>query len=218
MVSTFVIIPAYNEEKHIVDVINGVKKYCKDIVVVDDGSKDKTYEIAKNTKAFILHHVVNLGKGAAMQTGCEFALKKKAKIIVLIDSDMQHNPKDIPKLLRALKNKDIVFTYRKFNKKMPFVFKLGNSFINKTINFLYGIDLKDSQCGFRAFTAQAYKKIKWKSRGYSVETEMIVNAGKHKLKYAEVPIETIYLNTYKGTTLFDGVKIVRNLLLWKLRK
>jgi len=153
-----------------------------------------------------------------MQTGCDFALKKGAKILVMIDSDMQHKPKDIPKLLSAMKERDIIFTYRKFNRKMPFVFKLGNGIINKVIKWLYGIEVKDSQCGFRAFTASAYRKIKWRARDYSVETEMIVNAGKHRLKYAEVPIETIYLDTYKGTNLQDGIKIFRNVLLLRLRR
>ena len=83
---------------------------------------------------------------------------------------------------------------------------------------MYKIKLKDTQCGYRAFSAKAYKKIKWKSSDYSMESEMIANVGKHHLKYAEIPIQTIYSDKYKGTTIVDGIKIVFNMLLWKIRR
>ena len=83
-------------------------------------------------------------------------------------------------------------------------------------NFIYGIKIKDSQCGYRAFTAKAYKKIRWKASDYSMESEMLAKIGKYKLSYAEVPIETIYSDKYKGTTILDGIKIIFNLLIWKL--
>ncbi|MFH0867680.1 MAG: glycosyltransferase family 2 protein [Candidatus Woesearchaeota archaeon] len=212
----FAIIPAYNEEKQINRVIKGTKKYVDKVIVVDDGSKDKTSETAKKNKAIVLRHVVNLGKGAALKTGCDYALKNKADIIIAIDADAQHDPKEIPKFLENIKNHDIVIAYRKLNKNMPLILKYGNWFINKTINYLYGIKIKDSQCGYRAFTAKAYRKIRWKAADYSMESEMIAKIGKYKLSYTEIPIETIYSDKYKGTTVLDGVKIVFNLLLWKL--
>ena len=109
-----------------------------------------------------------------------------------------------------------MLAYRKLNKKMPVILKVGNWFINKTINFLYGIKIKDSQCGYRAFTLKAYKKLRWKASDYSMESEMIAKIGKYNLHYAEIPIETIYSDKYKGTTILDGIKIVFNLFLWKL--
>jgi len=109
-----------------------------------------------------------------------------------------------------------VLAYRKLNKKMPVILKVGNWFINKTINFLYGIKIKDSQCGYRAFTLKAYKKLRWRATDYSMESEMIAKIGKYKLHYTEIPIETIYSDKYKGTTILDGIKIVFNLFLWKL--
>ena len=108
--------------------------------------------------------------------------------------------------------------YRKPSKHMPFILKFGNRFINKTIKFLYGVSIRDSQCGYRAFTAKAYKKLRWKASDYSMESEMIAKIGKHKLKYKEIPIATIYSDKYKGTTIIDGFKIVFNLLFWKLNK
>lgn len=215
---TWAVIPAYNESKHICSVIKDVKKHVFNIIVVDDGSKDNTYDIAKQENIFVLQHIVNLGKGAAAKTGCDFALRKGAKRIILIDADGQHDPKEIPNFLNVLNNVDIVFGYRKFNKNMPFIFKFGNAFINFSTRLLYGISLKDTQCGYRAFTSEAYKKIRWKASDYSMEAEIVANAGKRHLRYKEIPIQTIYLDKYKGTTVIDGIKIVLNMFLWRLKR
>ncbi len=214
----YVVIAAYNEEKHITDVIKKTRKYCKNIIVVDDGSKDDTFGKAKKKSVIVLRHIVNMGKGAAVKTGCDFALKKGAKVIVLLDADMQHDPKEIPNFLKALKDVDIVFGYRRLDKRMPLVLRAGNWFINKITNLLYKVNLRDTQCGYRAFTADAYKKIRWKALDYSLESEIIANVGKNHLKYREVPIQTIYSDKYKGTTVIDGIRIVINLLIWRLGK
>ncbi|MBI2651714.1 glycosyltransferase family 2 protein [Candidatus Woesearchaeota archaeon] len=214
----FAVIPAYNEEKYIGRIIKETKKYANNIIVVDDGSKDKTNEIAKKSNAIVLTHVVNLGKGAALKTGCDYAVKKKADILIAMDADAQHEPSEIPKFLEKIKKYEVVLAYRKLNKDMPSILKFGNWFINKTIRFLYGIEVKDSQCGYRAFTSKAYKKIRWKASDYSMESEMIAKIGKHKLSYTEIPIETIYSDNYKGTTVLDGIKIVFNLVIWKINE
>jgi glycosyltransferase involved in cell wall biosynthesis len=212
----FVIIPAYNEQGRISSVINKVKKYSKNIIVVDDGSKDRTSDAAEKNGVILLQHIVNLGKGAALKTGCEYALKKGAKRLIFIDADGQHKPTDIPKFLSVLKDADIVFGSRKLNRKMPFVLKSGNLFINRMSRMLFGVDLKDTQSGYRAMTANAYRKIRWQSSSYSVESEMVALVGKKRLKYKEITIQTIYSDKYKGTTIFDGIKIVFNMIWWKI--
>lgn len=212
----FVVIPAHNEEKHIGGIVRQIKKYVDNVVVVDDGSKDRTKAIAKKSKAVVLRHIVNLGKGVAVKTGCDYAVKHNADFLIIIDADAQHDPGEIPKFLGSIKKQDVVLAYRKINRNMPLVLRFGNWFINKTIRFLYGVKIRDSQCGYRAFTADAYKKLRWKASDYSMESEMIAKIGKYNLSYAEVPIETIYSDKYKGTTIVDGIKIVFNLLLWKL--
>ena len=214
----WVVVPAYNEEKDISKIIKGIKKHSKNIIIIDDGSKDRTSKIADKSSAIVLKHIINMGKGAALKTGCDFAIKQGAKGIVVLDSDAQHDPEDIPNFIKNLESFDIVFSYRKLNKRMPFILKFGNWFISKVIKFLYKVKLKDSQCGYRAFTAEAYKKIRWLAADYSMESEMIANTGKYKLKYKEVPIETIYGDKYKGTTIIDGVKIVLNMSLWRVFK
>lgn len=216
MEKTFAVIAAYNEQEHIKKVVEKTKEYVNEVIVVDDGSKDGTKELAKQAGATVLSHVVNLGKGAALKTGCDYSLENGADIIITIDADMQHNPADIPRLLEAVKGCKVVLSYRQYSKAMPAILKFGNHFINKTIKFLYGLEIKDSQCGYRAFTSDAYKKLRWKASDYSIESEMIAKIGKHKLSYAEIPIETVYSDKYKGTTVIDGIKIVLNLLFWKL--
>lgn len=213
---TWTIIPAHNEEKNIAAVIKKTKKYCKNIVVVDDGSSDSTYNEAKKQNVVVLRHIVNLGKGAALKTGCDYAFSKKAGILIAMDADGQHDPKDMPRFVRGLKDNDIVFSYRKIYRKIPAVLRFGNWFINETVKILHGIKLRDTQCGYRAFKSGIYKKIRWVSQDYSVESEIIVNVGKHNLKYTEIPIQTIYSDKYKGTSVIDGIRIVMSMLWWKV--
>jgi len=213
-----VIIPAYNEESHVGDVVNKTLEYANLVIVVDDGSSDKTSLGAENSGAIVIKHAVNLGKGSALKTGCELAFKLGAEKIVFMDADGQHNPKNIPKFIGLLKKYDVVIGYRSLNFKMPFVFRLGNWIISIATRFLYNLDLEDTQCGFRAFNKRIYKKLAWESLDYSVESEIIANIGKYNLKYTMTPIETIYKDSYKGTTIFDGIMILANMVKWKLMR
>jgi len=216
--SIFAVIPAHNEENNIKKVIEETQKYISNIIVVDDGSRDRTIEEASKEKAIVLKHIINLGKGAALKTGCDYALKQGAKKIIVLDADAQHEPSQIPDFLKELDNVDVVLGYRKLSKEMPSILKFGNWFINKITRLLYGLSLHDTQCGYRAFTADAYKKIRWKASNYSMESEMVANIGKRDLSYKEIPIKTIYTDRYKGTTVMDGIKIVCNLFWWRLAK
>lgn len=209
------VIPAYNEGKNIAGIINKTKKHVDNVVVIDDGSADNTRDVSEKSKAIVLGHIVNLGKGAALKTGCDYAIKRGAKYIITLDADAQHNPDDIPRFVEKLDKYDIVFSYRKTSRKMPSMLRFGNWFISNVVELLYGVSLNDTQCGFRAFSKYAYKNIRWNASDYSMESEMISRAGKQKLKYVQIPIETIYSDRYKGTTVVDGVKIVLNMFWWK---
>lgn len=184
--NNFIIIPGYNEEKNIAEVILKARNYTRNyapninIIVIDDGSGDNTSRRAKEAGALVLRHRINLGKGAALKTGCDYALSQGAGKIVVLDADGQHNPENIPQFLSALENNDIAFGARKVPESMPLVFKAGNAFINRTLKLLYGLQIEDSQCGFRAFTAETYRKIRWEALDYYVETEMLIKAGKNK--------------------------------------
>lgn len=214
--NVWAIIPAHNEEGSISRIIKKTKNYVDNVVVVDDGSGDKTKFLAEKEGAVVLSHIVNLGKGAALKTGCDYAVKKGAQYIISLDADAQHNPEDIPRFVEKLSKYDIVFSYRKLSSKMPLVLRFGNWFISNVVKMLYGIKLRDTQSGFRAFSSNAYRKIRWNAPDYSMESEMISKAGKQRLKYVQIPIETIYSDRYKGTTIIDGMKIVINMFWWKL--
>lgn len=218
--TAWVIIPAYNEAERIKLVLEKTKLLTKHIIVVNDGSKDDTNSVVREAGVLVLDHMINLGKGAALRTGCDYALQKKAKILVVMDADGQHEPEDIPRFIKILEEKklDVVFSYRKLNKTMPLILKFGNNVMSLLINWLYNVDLKDSQSGFRCFTAEAYKKIRWNASDYSMESEMIARVGNNKLSYGEIPIQTIYLDKYKGTTIIDGIKVVLYILWWRLSK
>jgi glycosyltransferase involved in cell wall biosynthesis len=212
------VIPAYNEGKRIGPVISRARKILKKVVVVDDGSADNTASVAERRGALVLRHPLNLGKGAALKTGCDYAIKKGAKILIVLDADAQHKPEDIPRFLDAMQDADIVFGCRGLNKRMPFILRFGNWFIAKLTALLYGVSIPDTQTGFRAFTRHAYRKIRWQAADYRMESEMISLVGKHKLKYKKINIKTLYPDRYKGTTVLDGIKIVLSLLWWKVSK
>ena len=135
---------------------------------------------------------------------------------MVLDADGQHDPERIPDFLNALENAEIVFGYRQLSDSMPYILRFGNWFINKVVAKLYKIELRDTQSGYRAFTTDAYKKIRWNAIDYSMESEMIARTGRYKLKYTEIPIKTIYGDKYKGTTVVDGMKIVMKLIAWRM--
>ncbi len=214
------VIPAHNEEKYIQKVVEETKKYADEVIVVDDASKDNTGNIARNAGAVVLRHEVNLGLGATLKTGCDAALILDADLIITLDGDGQHDPKDIPDLLKKLKetNSDIIFGEREFNENMPVVKKTGNKFFHEFSKDIFGIKIRDTQTGFRIFSSDAYKKIRWKSSDYAVASEILINTEENKLKYTSEKIKTIYYENQKGTTIIDGIKIANKMLDLKFNK
>lgn len=212
------IIPAYNEEKYLAEVIKKTKNFVDLVVVVDDGSLDSTCRIADEFADFCLRHPINGGKGVAMKTGFLFAKQKDIDIVVTIDADLQHDAEIIPNFVETLEKKgaDIVIGARGLGSSAPIVYRFGNFVLNTTFRFLYGQKISDTQSGYRAFRMSKYDKFAWTSSGYDVETEMLTNARKHGLKLIEIPIATKYHNSYKGTTIFDGMKIFFKMLLWRI--
>src|SRR3989338_4560750 len=141
-------------------------------IIIPARNEDKTEIEAQNAGALVLQHIVNLGKGCALKTGCDYAVRENTKKIVVIDADAQHDPKQIPQFIKALYTVDIAFGYRTLSDDMPYILRFGNKFISRMTAVLYNISLRDTQCGYRSFTAEAYKKVRWKAHDYSVESEM----------------------------------------------
>lgn len=202
-------------------VVHDALRYVEHVIVVDDGSGERNrsmFERLPKQGVTVVRHRINLGKGAALKTGAQVAQLRGAEVIVFLDSDGQHRPKDIPRLVAPIEARglDIVFGSRRINRTMPWMMRVGNHFFSIATNLLFRIWVSDTQSGFRAFRAAALAQLDWGSPRYAVETEMIVNAGKHRLRYAEVEIQTIYHDKYKGTTVFDGLRIFIDMLLWRL--
>ncbi|MDI6655071.1 MAG: glycosyltransferase family 2 protein [Candidatus Hydrothermarchaeota archaeon] len=215
---TAVVIPASNEEKTIAKIVRETRKFIPDVIVVDDGSSDSTGIEAKKAGADVVRHIVNVGVGLATITGNEYAIRKGYEVIVNIDGDEQHFPKDIPRAIALLENSglDIVFGSRflTHSKEFPWVLKLGNKFLTLMNRLMFGSNITDTQTGFRVFRAEALKKLGIASSSYSICSEIAAKVGKRNLKYAEMPVETVFLDKFKGTTILDGIKIFINMIRW----
>jgi glycosyltransferase involved in cell wall biosynthesis len=213
----FVVMPAYNEEKVIGDVIRAVKKKYKNIVVVDDGSSDKTSQVSRDAGARVLKHVINLGVGGATNTGILYALKKDADVIATVDSDGQHSIDDLEKVIEVIVRgeADICIGSRLLSSQdMPFFKKLGNKALTTITNLISGGKVSDSQSGMKAFKASIFKHLHSDESGYGICSEIVILAEENDLRVKEIPIKVIYTeySKKKGTTVFTGLRIIKNLI------
>ncbi len=223
--NTWIIIPAYNEASVIADVISDVRNAgYANILVIDDGSKDTTYDTAKKTGIVALKHRINRGKGAATKTGIEAAKLMGADIIVTMDGDGQHNPDDIARLIEPIKRNhcDVVLGSRLKNPEgMPWYKILHNHIGNAIVWFLYGLWVSDSQSGFRAYSRHAAEVINTKTDRYEYDSEVIREIYKYKLKFKEIPIEVRYTEYSMGKatkqSLANGIKTVYRMLFHMLK-
>ena len=185
------VIPAYNEEQFIADVVSRVKKYVDRVIVVDDGSTDQTAKRASEKGATVIIHERNMGKWIALQDGFREAIKR-ADIIVQLDGDGQHDPDEIPKFLKALEESDVVVGYRS-KKGMPIIRKISNFITTTMLRLLFSLRVSDSQCGYRAYRRDALEKLmNVEAKGFEGETASLIMAKRLGLKIGEVPIKTIY--------------------------
>lgn len=222
MKGTYLVVPAYNEENRLPEVIQQLKNYfpLERVIVVDDGSRNEIKGYLP-PEIIVARHPVNLGKGMALRTGCELAIKLGAKKIVLMDADGQHDPKEVPYFISELdKQYEVVFGARKLEKGMPWWRMAGNQFLNQTTATLFGLELHDVWCGYRSFDTKIYPRIVWSASDYSSDVEMVVNVGLNKLKHKEHIIGTIYddKKSTTGTTLQDGIKLLVELFVWRIFK
>lgn len=216
---TVAVIPAFNEEKRIGDVVRLTKRHVDAVLVVDDGSSDGTLAAARKAGAGVMRLPRNMGAGFATRKGADFAIDgMKAKRLVFLDADGQHNPDDIPKLLKKLDEKfDVAFTFRRHGK-MPTVKRFGNWWLTFSTKLLSGVNASDSQSGFKAMTAAAFRKMELKSERYEICSEIVIEAGRKRLSYCEIPIETRSASSAKkGTGIRDGVKVFVKMVGLKLR-
>ncbi len=212
------VIPARNEAKTIAEVVRDTRKRVDEVIVVDDGSSDATKAEAEKAGARVFRNMVNMGKGFAMRLGVEQALARGAETVACLDADGQHNPADIPAMVKLLEGGrlDVIIGGRPLDEAMPLIMRLGNFGIWLVSWLLFGIQVKDTQSGFRVFKAARFPDLKWEANGYEVESEMLVRMARKGLKAQEYPIKTLYRDKYKGTNVADGLRIGLNLVGWKL--
>jgi glycosyltransferase involved in cell wall biosynthesis len=212
----YAIVPAYNEENNIYDVVKRLRKMRFRVIVVDDGSKDRTYELAKKAGAIVLRHKINKGKGEALRTAFEYAKKKKIKNLVIIDADLQYLPEEARKLLEPIKRReaDFVMGYRNW-KEVPFRHKLGNFVWRTFFNMLYGTNLKDTNCGYMAFGEKAIKEIENIHGGYIIENSILSDAVKKGLKIKQAPVKVFY---HKKSGVKRGIRVVLGVLIFILKE
>ena len=222
MKGVYVVLAAYNEEKKIPEVIEGLKEEgYNNIIVVDDGSKDNTHNIAKKQGVIALRHIINRGQGAALQTGMTYALKDGAEYIIHFDADGQHNPKEIKNLLDPLIKKEVEVTLgSRFLKKqeIPTARKIMLKGSIIVVWFFYGIKLTDAHNGFRALTREATKKIILTTDRMEHASEIIEKIKQYNIKYKEIPATIRYSKETlrKGQGTFDSLKILFKMIMKKL--
>ncbi|MEX2703814.1 MAG: glycosyltransferase family 2 protein [Candidatus Freyrarchaeum guaymaensis] len=196
MTKTLCVSPAYNEEKTVSEVVKGALKYTDGVIVVDDGSTDSTYKKARKAGATVVRHSKNMGKGVALKTGFKTALEMEADIVVVLDADGQHNPEEIPKLLKTMYNKssDIVIGSRFLGdiKGMPRIRILSNTLTTLILRLYFGLPITDSQSGFRAYKREVLENVEFSAPRFSAETEILVDAHRKGFKIAEAKVKTIY--------------------------
>ncbi|MEN3052314.1 MAG: glycosyltransferase family 2 protein [Candidatus Methanosuratincola petrocarbonis] len=215
-----VCIPAYNEEASIAGVIANAQPYANHVIVCDDGSKDKTAEVARKMGAEVFSNPVNMGKGFSLNMLFDYAKDIGADIVVTIDADGQHDPNEIPRLLEPiLENRADIVVGSRYMKgswtDAPRYRRLGLRIMNSLVpSGDFGV--KDTQSGFRAFSARALKVLTWcESNGFGIEAEQLRKALRHKMRIVEVPVSIKYkgvVKTSKRNPISHGLEIAATAL------
>jgi glycosyltransferase involved in cell wall biosynthesis len=215
------VIPAYNEERNIAAVVQGVRPFVSVTVVIDDGSADNTSGAAEAAGAIVLRHKLNAGKGAALKTGFRYLADSGYDGAVTIDADGQHDPVEIPLFVAAAEQGyDMVIGNRMSNvSTMPFIRRFANHASSFLISLFLGQNVRDSQNGFRYYKLSSVLSLPLKADKYDLETEVIFKVGRAGYRIGWVPTRTIYrreakskINSLTDTLRFVGVLVRYGLL------
>jgi len=223
LADVWIVVPAYNEDQVVRDVVSSLLQHYDNVVVVDDNSNDCTHECLAGLPVHLLRHPINLGQGAALQTGITYALKCGAGVIITFDSDGQHAVEDIPALCRALSDgADVALGSRFLGEtiRMPSVRRLV---LKAAIWYQWmtsGLKLTDAHCGLRAMTAATARRILIRENRMAHASELIEQFAKLKLEIAEVPVTIAYseYSLSKGQSSLNAISIFLQLFVHRFRK
>ena len=223
--ATYIVLPAYNEATRIQPVIESIAEKGYNMVIVNDGSSDNTLDVILESKKkypnkiHIFSLILNRGVGIATQAGFEAVLKFNPKYIVSMDSDGQHSPDDLDNVIEPLVSgrAEAVIGVRPL-KDMPKTRGFANNVMNILTRIFYGVDVSDSQTGFRALTIDALNQITINARGYLISSEFIREINDNDIPFEEVTIQTIYTpeTQAKGTDSKAALKILIQMMKHKL--
>ena len=188
------LVPAYQAEATVGDVVRGLLRYVSSVVVVDDGSTDATAEEASRAGAKVIRHSVNSGKGGALRAGLADVLSGDATHVAFVDADGQHDPDDLPRLLDAAREGEEFVIGSRMNGEdgIPAVRFRTNEIGSRILTRMTGHDVEDGQSGYRVIAAPILRRLTLSARGYSIETEILLKAAPHVRRLRHVAVRAIY--------------------------
>jgi glycosyltransferase involved in cell wall biosynthesis len=188
------VVPAYQAQATVGDVVRGLKASVERIWVVDDGSTDETGAIAGRAGAEVVRLAENGGKGTAVRAGLARALASDATHVAFVDADGQHDPADLPRLLEAARsgNGFVIGSRMGDPDAIPAYRYRTNEIGSRILSRMTGLEVEDAQSGYRVVAADVLRRLDLKARGYIIETEILLKAARHVERYRHVPVRAIY--------------------------
>lgn len=213
MIRRCAVIPAYNEETNLALLITKLKKQNINIIIIDDGSTDRTAAVAKSQGVFLISHPLNQGKGSALRDGFQLALGRDYEQIITLDADGQHNPDEIPLFINRISNSQagiVVGNRLHLPTGMPLSRLAVNRIFSRIVSKLCGQNIPDALCGYRIIRKEVLKSITLHTDRFDIEPEVLIKASKKGFKIESVNIESIYAGEYsKIRPLSDGCRFFR---------
>lgn len=207
-----VAIPAHNAANSIGEVISQAARFvsAEDIFVVDDGSTDQTELVARQKGVWLLRHTEKRGKGSALRDAAGKILKLDYEAVITLDSDLQHDPAEIPSFIAASRDFDVVVGKRTVSVgKMPVHRYLSNSITTRLISMRTGVKIEDSQCGYRLYKTSVLKAVRSDCNYYDYESDLLIKAALAGFRVGFVPIRTIYNDSKSGMRSIDILRFIR---------
>lgn len=217
-----IIIPAFNEERRIAEVIAEALKYCPEVVVIDDGSSDQTAARAESAGAVVIRHPSNKGKGAALNTGFQYAAEQGCDAVITMDADGQHDTREIPKFIETYVQTEIpvlVGNRMGMAADMPPIRRWTNRFMSRLLSRMMKQNVPDSQCGFRLYQAGVLPFLSARSERFAAESESLLKLAERGIRIGNVPIGAVYRQEKSKINPFtDTIRFFMMLRQFKKRR